>query len=106
SILKAKGYKIFGAVDGGSAIEVIQNNKIDMAFVDINMDPQGGFEFIKYLIVQGIKLPVVVVTSDTSGDTLMQANSLGVEQLLHKPVSPERLIQVTERVLVRAGHKI
>ncbi len=106
SILKGKGYTVFGATDGGAAIEVIQNNKIDMAYVDINMDPQGGFEFIKHLVVKGIKLPVVIVTSDTSGDILMQANALGVPQVMHKPINPDRLIQVTERVLSRAGHNV
>ncbi|MDB2682860.1 response regulator [Alphaproteobacteria bacterium] len=106
AILKAKGYNVFGAIDGGSAIEVIQNTKIDMAFVDINMEPKGGFDFIKHLIVKGNKLPIVIVTSDTSGDTLVEANALGVKQLLHKPVDPERLVQITERVLTRAGHNV
>ena len=106
NILKAKGYNVFGAIDGSSAIEVIQNNKIDMAFVDINMHPLGGFEFIKHLIVKGEKMPVVIVTSDTSGDTLMEASALGIKQLMNKPVNPERLLMVTERVLSDAGHYV
>ena len=106
SVLKTQGYNVFGAIDGGSAIQVINERPIDLAFVDINMSPQGGFEFIRHMVIQGIKIPVVIVTSDTSTDTLLAASELGVRQLLQKPVSPARLIQVVGRTLKREGYNL
>lgn len=102
-ILKTQGYNIIHATDGQSAIDVIQEKDIDMAFVDINMAPKGGFEFVEYMLVQGIKVPVVIVTGDDSSDILMKANALGISQILQKPVDPKRLVQIAHRVLKRQG---
>lgn len=102
-ILRTQGYRVFGAIDGGSAIKVIQDNYIDLALVDINMAPTGGFEFIRYLVVKGIKTPVAIITAENSSDTLLKASELGVSRVLQKPVTPERLLQTVERILKRQG---
>ncbi len=105
-VLRTHGYKILQARDGGEAIEIIESNNVDLAFVDINMAPRGGFEFIRYLVIQGIRVPVVIVTSDESSDMLATARGLGVAQILQKPVDPKRLVQVAERTLKRSGVNI
>lgn len=102
-IVRTQGYKTFGAVDGNSAIRVIEDQEIDLALVDINMSPKGGFEFMKYLMVNSIDLPVIIVTADDSSDLLMEANNLGVKQILHKPIDPERLVKLMHRILRQQG---
>jgi DNA-binding response OmpR family regulator len=102
-ILRAQGYRVHGAIDGESAIKVISERAIDMALVDVNMAPKGGFEFVRYLVAKGNKLPVVIVTGDDSADMLMEASSLGVVQVIQKPVEPKRLTQTVERILRRKG---
>ncbi|NCT41369.1 MAG: response regulator [Alphaproteobacteria bacterium] len=102
-ILETKGYTIIHARDGGSAIEKIHEHKIDVALVDINMAPKGGFEFVKHLVVKDIKLPVAVVTGIDTSDVLMEANALGVLQVIHKPITPERLIQSVQRMAKSIG---
>ena len=102
-ILRVLGYRIFGAVDGESAIKVIQDNEIDLALVDINMAPTGGFELVKYMVVKGLKIPVVIITGNDSTDVLMQASALGVAKVIQKPIEPDRLIQTVQRILKRQG---
>lgn len=102
-ILRSRGYSIHGAEDGQSAIETVRAENIDLALVDLNMAPKGGFEFVKFLVAQGIKIPVVIVTADDSSDILTTANSLGVRRVLQKPVEPERLLKTVEQILQRAG---
>lgn len=102
-ILKTQGYRILGAVDGDSAIDVVRKNDVDVALVDINMAPKGGFEFVKYLVVKGLDIPVVIITSDSSSDILMQANDLGVTRVLQKPVDPVKLQELVYRILKRKG---
>lgn len=102
-ILETQGYQIHGATDGDSAIDVINEHNIDVALVDINMAPKGGFEFVKFLVAKGIDIPVVVITGDNSSDILTEANSLGVMRVLQKPVEPKRLIETVERILKRRG---
>jgi tRNA(Arg) A34 adenosine deaminase TadA/CheY-like chemotaxis protein len=103
SVLKTRGYSVLEAIDGQSAIDVIRTRNVDMALVDINMSPKGGFQFVEYMIAQGVKLPVVIVTGDDSSDMLMRASSLGVAQVIQKPIDPARLLQTVTRLLHRAG---
>lgn len=102
-ILRQQGFKVIGAIDGESAIKVVEEHGIDLAFVDINMIPTGGFAFVKYLIANGLKIPVVIVTADQSSDVLMEANSLGVKQVIQKPIDPKRLTQTAHRILKAHG---
>lgn len=102
-ILRAQGFNTHGAIDGETAIKVINDREIDMALVDVNMAPKGGFEFVKYVVTKGLKIPVVIVTADNSADLLMEASSLGVAKVIQKPVEPDRLIQTVERILKRKG---
>ncbi|HBR69131.1 MAG TPA: response regulator [Rhodospirillaceae bacterium] len=102
-IVRAQGYNVIGAIDASSAIKVITEHAIDLALVDLHMAPKGGFDFMKYLLVNNIDLPVIMVTADDSSDLLLQANDLGVKQILHKPINPERLIKLIYRLLKAKG---
>lgn len=102
-ILTAKGFHILHAKDGDEAIAIIRKNTVDLALVDINMAPTGGFEFVKYLVVRGLDVPVVVITGDDSSDLLIEASALGVKRVLQKPVAPTRLSDTVVHILKRRG---
>lgn len=108
-ILQGAGYKVVGAADGVAALEVIKDTPIALAYVDLNMEPMGGFEFIKHvrehnalaqdIAVEKYLFPIVIVTADESSDVLMLAQEHGAAQLLKKPVEPELLLKVAEKLL-------
>lgn len=102
-VMRAQGYRAYGAVDGGSAIKAVEDRIIDLAIVDINMAPVGGFDFIKHLVLKKMDIPVIIVTGDDSSHILIEATALGVSQVIQKPVDPERLRQVVYRILKRKG---
>lgn len=102
-ILRAEGYNIFGAINGESAIKVVNDRDIDIALVDVNMAPTGGFEFVRYVVSKGLGIPVVIITGDDSADLLMEASSLGVAKVIQKPVIPDRLVFTVQRILKRKG---
>lgn len=104
SILRTQGYQIIPVSDGGGAIDAVKNGSIDLALVDINMEPRGGFDFVRYLLVNGIDIPVVIITADESSDILSKASELGVTRVLQKPVEPERLAGIVQRVLRQYGY--
>lgn len=104
SILRTQGYSVVMAEDGGAAMQAVEDHKIDLALVDLNMEPQGGFEFVRYLLLHRKRVPVIIVTADDSTDVLRLANELDVTQVLLKPIDPVRLESAVRRVLVRSGH--
>lgn len=103
AILRTRGYNTIGVTDGQKAIDVVNLENIDLALVDINMEPKGGFPFVEHLVAQGSDIPVVIVTGDESSDILMKASSLGVAQVIQKPLEPNRLIETVRRILKRRG---
>ncbi|MCD8570741.1 MAG: response regulator [Alphaproteobacteria bacterium] len=102
-ILHTQGYKTIGAADGDEAIALIKKQDVDLALVDINMAPTGGFEFVKFLLVNAIDVPVVVVTADDSSDMLIESSALGVQRVLQKPIQPARLLDTVSKILKRRG---
>ncbi len=105
-ILRTQGFLVYGAIDGESAITVVEKRPIDLALVDINMVPKGGFPFVRYLLAKGNKLPVILITGDKSSDILLEANSLGIRHVLQKPVDPEILLKNIRRLLRQQGLNI
>lgn len=103
SILHTQGYKTLHAGDGDEAISLIRKSAVDLALVDLNMAPTGGFEFVKYLLVNGYDIPVVVVTADDSSDMLIESSALGVQRVLQKPIQPARLLDTVSKILKRRG---
>ena len=103
SHLKGAGYDTFEAADGDVALSSIENDPdINLAIVDVRMDPMGGFEFIKILRDNDNKLPVILVTGDDTADLLEQAGKYGVAAVLMKPVEKDRLVRTVERTIATA----
>lgn len=96
--LQDEGYKKLESTDGKDALENM-SNEIDMAIVDIRMEPMGGFEFIRSIRGYEYKTPVVLVTGDNDPELLSEASKLGVAAVLMKPVQRDRLVKVVSRTL-------
>lgn len=105
AVLQTRGYHTIGVIDGQSAIDAVKEHDIDLALVDINMAPLGGFQFVEYLVAQGLDIPAVIITADDSSDILMKASALGAAQVIQKPLEPDRLLQTVSRILKRRGIK-
>ncbi len=100
-ILQSCGHEIVGVADGSEAIQAIGEHDVDLTLVDLNMEPKGGFEFVKHLVMCEINIPVIIITADNSSDILMRANDLGVARVLQKPVEPDLLKSAVEHILKR-----
>ena len=91
-------YETVESTDGDDAMKKI-TDKIDMAIVDIRMEPKDGFEFIRSMHGEEISVPVVLVTGDQDPELLSEASKLGVAAVLMKPVQKDRLIKTVERTM-------
>ena len=102
TFLNDAGYQTVEGADGEEALEKIHDN-IDIAIVDIRMEPIDGFEFLRSIRGMDIETPVILVTGDQNPDLLNEAAKWGVAAVLMKPVEKERLVQtVTRTVQARA----
>lgn len=99
SAIETAGYRVFQAIDAGTARRVVHEHNIDAAFIDHLMTPHDGVEFARYMALDKISLPMYLVTHEDDSDLLTEATRLGFIGLLKKPVSPERAVKAVERAL-------
>lgn len=98
--LRDAAFETIEAVSGDEAIDRIMSNQgIDLAIVDVRMEPVGGFEFIRAVRGQDIATPVILVTGDQTPDLLERAGQCGVSAVLMKPVEKDRLLKTVTRTI-------
>lgn len=98
-ILKKAGYSVSTAPDGLAALRAIQKNQFDLVLLDIWMPRMTGLGLLGHL--HGVKrIPkIVVMTSDQTSDTLLDALRGRVYQYLKKPLDAQVLLTTVESAL-------
>ena len=91
--------------DAISAHQMLQNKKIDLIFLDINMPKLSGIEFLKTL-----KNPPLVIFTTAYSEYAMDGYELNVIDYLKKPYSFERFCKACFRaeellILKQSAHK-
>ncbi len=94
-------FEIIEAKDGDEAFIKIQDQKPDLAILDVMMPGQTGFELCESIkrdsALQGIK--VVILTAKGKDSDKDWASSVGADCFLSKPFSPTELIAVCKKLL-------
>jgi CheY-like chemotaxis protein len=96
--LQAEGFETVEGMNGDEAIQKMDAS-IDLAIVDVRMEPINGFEFIKMIRADEYKTPVILVTGDQDPELLSDASRIGVAAVLMKPVQRERLVKTVVRTI-------
>ncbi len=78
-------YEILMAEDGPSAVELAQNNAVDVAVVDIRMAGMSGIEVLERLKFVSPDIEVVMMTAFETTDTMRQALRLRACDYINKP---------------------
>ena len=79
------------AANGREALEMLQDQWIDIVLTDINMPIMDGVEMIRRMAADRLlqKLPVVIVSTERSQSRIAELLALGVRAYLKKPFRPE-----------------
>src|ERR1700741_4810763 len=93
---------IVEASDGLSAVEIIQNRKPDLVFLDVQMPELNGLEIIAAVGTERMPLTVFVPAYDEHAIRAFEANAL---DYLLKPFSDERFEMTMVRVSVRIDER-
>lgn len=99
SMLKKAGYAVTAAKDGAEAFRNIQQKTFDLAFLDIWMPELTGLEVLAR-VREGESHPkIIMMTSDTTPETLLRAIREQAYEYLSKPFPPKEAVEVAERAL-------
>ena len=94
-------YKVFGAISGNVASQIIETQKIDLFILDIDMPVMDGYELAK--TIRGIadyeKTPILFLTSNTSREHVKKALEAGGNYMIAKPACYETLLSKVSKFL-------
>ena len=93
------GYAFDAASDGHQALQLIEENRYDLAVMDIMIPGPDGFELLPYMTEKDI--PVIYISARTEVSDRVRGLKLGAEDYLTKPFSVLELLVRMEKVLSR-----
>ncbi|TCT06194.1 EAL domain-containing protein [Aquabacter spiritensis] len=106
ALLQHRGHRLFEAADGSSALDAARALVPDLVISDVVMPSGDGYE-----LARGLRgdprlshIPIIFYTAHyNEREALVLADACGVAHVLTKPAEPERVLQVVDEVLARAG---
>ncbi len=89
--LEKDGYTVFTATNGEDAWAHIQQEKIDLAILDIMMPKMNGYQLIKKIRAEK-NIPIIFLTAkDASADKVLGLD-IGADDYVTKPFDPLELV--------------
>jgi DNA-binding NtrC family response regulator len=96
---KQKGYEVVTARNGIEASKILDDERIDCCFTDINMPMMDGLALAEHIRMKDNTIPVVVMTGYPSMENTIKTLKNGVVDFLIKPVSLNQIDLCLQRVL-------
>ncbi len=93
--------KILVASNGKEALEIYQNNHIDIIITDINMPKMDGLTMIETIRKTNKKISIIILTAYADRDLLFKATNLQIDGYLTKPINFTKIISALENALAR-----
>jgi len=101
TLLQRAGYEVVGATAGAEALERLRKGSFDLLISDIRMPGNEELELIRSVTEVVPGLPIILVTGFPSVNTAIWAVQLPVAAYLVKPVDPEELNRIVQRVVAQ-----
>lgn len=89
--LENESYKVFATSNGIDALDVIQNNRIDLAILDVMMPRLDGFNMLRKMR-QTSNIPVIFLTARCDEMDKVLGLGIGADDYMVKPFSITELI--------------
>lgn len=98
-LLQQRGYDVATATNGEDAIELVQDQRFDLVFLDESMVGISGLETLGILKDIDPGLPVVMVTKNEQESLMEEAIGRKINDYLTKPVNPTQILAACKKFL-------
>jgi len=95
AVVEKSGFSTLQADSGEAALDIALgagSKDVHVMLLDLIMPGQNGMDTLRELSKSRPELPVIVLTSKGSIDTVVESMKLGARDFVVKPASPERII--------------
>lgn len=97
--LRQAGYRALSAGHGREALELVQQQQIDLVVSDLHMPGMSGLQLLENLRKQYERLPFIMVTAQGEIKTAVEAMKLGASDYILRPFELETLEIAIQKAL-------
>ena len=96
-------YRISTVNSASNALNFLNNNKVDVILLDIEMPNITGFDFLYDIrkIPSYMDTPIIIVSGNSGREFFEEAKKSSAFDVLTKPVNKDQLIDVIEKSLAK-----
>ena len=97
--LEEEDFSLLTAENGFKALELMENNTVDAAVIDIKMPGMDGLTLLKEIRKTNESLPIIMITAHVSVESAVQSMKDGAYDYIMKPFPPEKLSNILKNVI-------
>lgn len=106
----SKRFEIIEVGNGYAALELLmkKGSGIDGMLLDISMPVLDGFDVLRVMTENNIKLPVALVTAEATAENVKHASQFGISDFISKPFDSQTVLDKICRIFgvsVEAGQE-
>ena len=101
-LLVDAGFDVEVAGSGNQALLKASQTDFDLAILDLKLPDTTGNELAKRLKARNKNINVILLTGQTEMLENIDPADLGTDEVLFKPISPDELLKITEKLRSRA----
>ncbi len=100
--LKSAGYDAIEASNGAVALDLMKKHSVGLFISDVNMPEMDGLTLLKKIKEDSSykHTPVIMLTTESSGDIIESAKKIGAKAWMIKPFQPDQLLDAVKKLFV------
>jgi len=100
--LESENYQVMEAQDGGSALELFNENSFDLILLDIMMPEKSGYDVCQEIRTKDKDIPIIMLTAKGEEFDKVLGLKLGADDYITKPFGIHELLARISAVLRRS----
>ncbi len=101
--VKRAGHKVFEAETGEQALEIFNDNDIDVAVLDVMLPGITGYEVCERMRLKNKYVGIIMLTAKSQEQDKLTGLMSGADDYMTKPFSPKELVARVESLLRRVN---
>jgi two-component system chemotaxis response regulator CheY len=104
-LLKQRGFELVEtAVNGKLGLEMAKTKRPDLVFLDAVMPEMGGLEVLREIKKESPGTVVVIMSSISAREEILQFKEAGADHYLLKPFETEKFDEVLKKIMETLDH--
>lgn len=96
NIIRENGLKVLETDNSIKACELFRTQHIDMILINLQLSNENGLDFVRCLRHKDVLTPVIITSTQTTQEILLDAINLNTTRYLQKPLQKSELLEALQ----------